>query len=269
MAITLISRPTQQIADLSPGGIYLSRWNATGMFDKINYTFNIQTADLASKLVISIREFGSDLLLSTNTYRPFMVGSFIVDVAPFVRSYLYSSFDPDMDAVNSIDVGCSLRFYIEYTQVLEDGSGVPIRDNSQAIYAVNSAMDIGNGYASNMFPYVPINADITDKALFLTDFDTPVWFEGYPLILSWCFDSTLAGKEIYLTQSELNSSQVEIELNEYEVDASQINRVNYLVIQPVTNSNTKFIDISLRTQNDIPDVYVDAGYVDEGYTQVL
>lgn len=269
MAITLIGRPKSLIAELSPEGFYYSKWNATGIFDKINYTFNIQSIDLASKLIVNVKEFGSNLLLSSNTYRPFKTGSLVVDVAPFVRSYLYSLFDPDFTAVNSIDVGASLRFYIEYIQIDEEGTSTIANDNANPMYAVNAAMEIGNENASNMLTYVPINADITDKALFLTDFQRPVWFEGYSMTLSFIFDHTLGGKEIYLTQKELNAAGVEIDENEFLLDTSKINRVNYVVLQTVENSLTKTLNVSLRTQNNITDTYVDSGYVDEGYVQTL
>lgn len=269
MAITLTGRPRVLIADLSPEGTFYSNWNATGKYDRINYTFNIQQADLQSRLRIDIKEFGSNLLLASNSYRPFKTGAMTIDISTFVKSYIYSTFNPDFDVVNSIDVGCSLRFYIEYTQIDEVGATTFATDVLNPIYAVHAAMPIGHTNGSNMFEYVPVQADITDKALFLTAFDVPVKFEGYPMAFSFLFDGSLGGKEVFLKQAELDVNQSSIDDANYELDLSKINRVNHITIQPILNANVGYLEISLQTGNDAPQYYVDAGYVDEGYTQII
>lgn len=268
MAITLIERPVKFIYDESPGGEYYSKWNSCGKFDRINYIFNIQENDLQSRLKIDLREFGSDKLLASNFYRPFKVGNFIVDVSAYVRGYLYSEYSNDLANTNNTDLGCSIRFYIEYTQVFENGSSAFQSDKINPIHAVHSANSIGDENGSNLKLFVPISADIEDKAKFLTSFDVPVLFEGYPLSLSFIFDNSLGGKEVFLNQNELDINKNSIAVNEFQLDASKINRVNIVNIQDLTESNTSFIQVNLSTGNDLNYYYVDEGYVDEGYTQI-
>jgi hypothetical protein len=265
MAITLISRPTVYKGDFSPGGTYYSKWNATGKYDKIVYGFNVPSVDLGSRLRVNVYELGSDLLLATNTYYPFKSGTFNVDVASFVRSYLYSRFAPNFNFVNSIDNGATVRFYIGY-QVDDE---VEIRDTVNPINAVHAAMPLGNSNGSNMSEYVPINVDTEDKAKFLTIFEKPVMFIGYPYIISFIYDPYLMGKELKLNVKELDANLAEIDEYEYELDRSAIYRVNYIVMPSIVNSDCKNLKISIKTGEDVNDYYVDEGYVDEGYIQII
>jgi len=269
MAITLIERPILFITDESPGGEFYSRWNSCGRLDRINYKFNVQENDLASVLRIDLREFGSDLLLASNEYRPFKVGDFVVDVSNFVRGYLYSQYNPDLNELNSIDNGASLRFYIEYTQILENESFTFQTDKNNPVHAVHSANKIGDVNGSNLKRFVPVPTEMENKAKFLTAFESPVMFEGYPFSLSFIFDSSLGGKEIYLNSKELNINKSEIDTYSYRLDESKINRVNYLVVPNLVNSEAAYVNARLTTGNDMPIYYVDEGYVDDGYTQIL
>jgi hypothetical protein len=270
MAINLISRPRIEIANVSPGGQYFSAWNSSGRFDTIIYSFQVTQDSIDSRLQINIKEFGSDLLLASNSYRPFKVGTIDIDVTAFVRPYLYSNYSPDANSVNSIDVGGSLRFYIEYTEIKRnDPNTTFVSDKQNPIYAVHSANQVGDVNGSNLKEYVGIQEDITPKAKFLTEFETPVAFEGYPFYISFLFDSNLGGKELALQQVEKSGSLSVLEDNDYELDKSKINRVNHLKLQPITNNQTSFVTISLKSGNDAPDFYVDEGYVDEGYVQII
>lgn len=264
MAITLVGRPTSSIYESSPGGLLVSRWNSTGRFDKITYSFNVPEADLGTRLTVNVYEYGSDLLLGSNTYNPFRSGIFNVDISSFVKGYLYSEFAPDLDSLNSVDLGCSIRFYIGYTTGVTE-----TRDILNPIYAVHSAMDVGNENGSNMKPFVPINYDIDDKALFLTKFTIPVLFTGYPLVISFLYDNYLAGKELLFNVIEQDVNGVLIDEYDYTIDTSKINRVNYIIVPLAVNSNCRKMVVGLKTGQDINDYYVDSGYVDEGYTQIL
>lgn len=273
MSISVAVRPRQQAylnAGSPPIPVY-TYWNAA--WNPIVYEFAVPTdVDRLSSLFIQIYELGTNTLLAANTYRPFQSGNFILDVSPYLRAYLFSKYQPDFTKINSIDNGNAIRFYITYTQTSEDGGTVIL--NSEQPYPITascSAMQFGDSDNGNMNRYVPLNfpIDEIDKAGFLTAFESPVMFNGYPFTLSFIYDASLGGHEVYanIEEQDINNSQL-IDYNSI-LDPSCVKKINYLLVPQPTQPNTKNIEVYLHTGNTINDYYVDEGYVDNGYQQIL
>lgn len=273
MAISVAVRP-RKLAYMNTGSppipVY-AYWNAA--WNPIVYEFAVPSdIDRASSLLINVYELGSNTLLASNTYIPFKSGNFIFDVAPFIRSYLFSKYSPDLTKINSSDQGNALRFYITYVQTSNDGGTVIY--NSEQPYPITascSAMQWGDQDNGSMNTYTPLNLPIAEenKAKFLTAFERPMMFNGYPLTLSFIYDASLGGHEVFANIEEQNINRAQLTLSENILDPSSVKKINYLKIPEPTQVDTKKINVFLHTGNTINDYYVDQGYVDNGYVQII
>ena len=272
MAITISERPRQIVYynNDSPAQPVYSNWNAG--WNPIVYKFSVANEDdINSTLVVRIYELGTDTFLSEDNIRPFRTGELIFDCGDKVRNYLLSSYSPSfINYDNSADPGNSIQFYITYTQILPNASQVFSSEQQRPIKAVCSAMRTGDKDNGNLKRFVPFNTDLPEqnKMKFLSCFETPVMWAGWPFSLSFIFSENIAGYELIKVEDELNINGQLLASNDTLLDASQIGRVNYLRVNDPQESDTDYIVVSLESGTSLPNYYVDPGYVEEGYVQV-
>ena len=272
MAISINTRPRvfYYNTDDSPAVAVYSNWCAA--WNPIVYGFAVASADLASYLIISIYEVGTNTLLSESTYRPFKVGTWNVDIAPSIRSYLFSAFETDFsDNDNCNDAGNALSFYITYTQVYENGDPQVFNsEQTRPIIASCSAMQFGDSYGGNMAKYTPFNFDLEEakKMKFLTAFEKPVMWYGYPISLSFIYATSLIGVELIKREVQQDVNGASLTTDDKVLDPYKIGKVNYLKINEPNQQYAQSVKVSLRTGDSIPNYYVEDGYIDDGYTQI-
>lgn len=273
MAITITDRPRTfyyNDGGSPPSNVY-SNWNA--VWNPIIYTFAVLDADILSSLLIEIYEVGSNTLLASNTVRPFKAGSWNVDIAPYIRGYLFSEYSADFASFNNCpDAGNHLNFYIQYTQKFDNGSA-PLFNSEQArpITAMCSAMQFGDTSGGNMEHYVPFNFDLPEeqKMKFLTGFETPVMWKDWPFSMSFVYSLNMMGVEIIKREVQQNGNGSALQTDNTNLDPTAIGKVNYLKINNPSQANAKSVLVSLRTGDPVSNFYVDEGYVDDGYTQII
>lgn len=273
MAISVAVRPRKlaYMTSASPPTPIYSYWNAA--WNPIVYEFSAPNdLDKGSSLFISVYEFASNTLLASNTYRLYRSGNFIFDVAPFIRPYLFSNYNPDLTKINSIDQGNALRFYITYVQTTEDGLNVIYNSEQHLpITASCSAMQWGDQDNGSMNSYTPFNTPLEEdqKAKFLTAFERPMMFKNYPFTLSFIYDANLGGNEIFANIEKQNINGAQLDINDDILDPSSVKKINYLKVPEPSQSDTKIVSVYLHTGETINDYYVDEGYVDNGYVQII
>ncbi len=267
MGASIIFRPITVIDE--PDQVK-SRWVAA--WNPIAYTFQFSgiTAPIAY-LVVYIYEYGSNTLLGKSTYNP-RGSTLVIDISHEIRSYLYSEYNPNFAGeINCKDTGNTLKCYLKYQLITLTGN-VPtaetmVSDESNYIYITNSAKQIKEVYGQNMGEYVPYGLDNIFKAKFLTKFDEPVYFTGYPFVISFIYSDLIVGHEIKLIEDRLNINASHLNYEETQLDTSQGHLINYLKLQDSYASNVGYVDISLSTGQPQDDVYVQEGYVETGYTE--
>lgn len=273
MAISVAIRPRKlaYYNEASPPTPIYSIWSAA--WNSIVYEFVVPNDnDKKSAIVISIYENSSNTLLAVNTYRPFKNGNLIVDLSPYIKAYLYSKYFTSFgNDINCIDNGNSINIYITYSQIFDDGSSVLFTSEQQRPISVScSAQQFGDKNDGNMINYTPFNTDLPEaqKMKFLTAFEKPMMFKGYPFTLSFIYSTNLIGYQVAqrTEEQDINSSQL-IVINT-DLNPNLIGRVNYLKINEPTQQNTKKIIVSLSTGDAVDNRYVDVGYVDNGYEQI-
>jgi hypothetical protein len=272
MAITIAVRPrtVAYYNEASPPVPVYSNWNAA--WNPIVYEFAVPTAaDRLSALLVNVYELGTNTLLASNTIRPFTSGNLIHDIGPYVRAYLFSQYQTNFTSFdNCKDAGNSIQFYITYTQIFDNGDDQIFNsDEVRPIVASCSAMQFGDENDGNMLVYLPVNKDVTDKAKFMTCFDRPIMWAGYPCTLSFIYPTDLISIQIYKKESQLNVNQQLLTADDINLDPSGVGSVNYLLVSEPDDANARFMKVALYTGDSIPNYYVDPGYVDEGYEQIL
>lgn len=271
--ISITTRPRQQvyINSGSPGVPVWSNWNAA--WNTIVYTFNVEASDVASGIRLSVYESGTNTLLIDAFMRPYKLGSWNVDIAPYLRSYLFSKYQTNFTlGDNCGDLGNSLTFYITYQQIYDNATpSVFSTEITRPIIACCSALQFGDQYGENMREYTPFNKDLDEeyKAKFLTAFKRPVMFKGFPFTLSFIYNYDLVGVQVEKVEQQNDTNDSPLEIETIDLDPTKIGTINYLNIKEPDQQHCKSITTFLQTGNEIENYYVDPGYVDSGYEQVL
>lgn len=273
MAITIIKRPREYYYtdSGSPAVAVYSNWNA--IWNPLVYTFSAIQSDIRSSLAIKMYEVGTNTLLSSDTRRPFRTGEWNIDLSNQIRSYLYSKYETDFTTDdNCKDEGNALNFYITYQQSFDDGS-TPIFNSEQdrPIVACCAAFQFGRVLGANMALYTPFNQNLSEdkKMKFMTGFKNPVMFKGYPFTLSFIYSLNMLGVELVKEEKELDSNKNVLLTTYTGLSPVPAGKVNYLKINEPSDPLCRSIRVCLRTGEPIDNVYVEDGYVDNGYTQIL
>lgn len=265
MAVSITSRPSKLIYSGSPSSV-TSRY--TCACHPIVYGFNFTIVpDAGYRIIVSIYESGSNTLLGMRSFRPLSTGINKLDISRFIKPYLESSFDCDFSQINQAEQDTILRFYITYQEAFSDGTfGSLITDASNYISAILSTKQIGEQYGQNMADYVPFGIEQAGYAKFLTEFEQPVLFKGWPFSLSFVYSSEIGGHEIKRIQEKRDVNGDLISDDETQLIRTEINNINHLLVVP---SDSRYVDVYLESGEAVPESYVYAGYVEDGYTEDL
>jgi len=126
------------------------------------------------RIDVDVHNSSDDSLIGSMTVSPNILGVAFVDVSFILKNVLYR----DWELTNASLIG-SIGFYIKYQEFFTGSSSTIIDDVASPRYAVIAALQIGN------------NADLdayeigSSTKKFLTKFDTPSMWRGYPFSLSF------------------------------------------------------------------------------------
>jgi hypothetical protein len=271
MSIVINSRPVRDLFT-DPIGKKCN-WNA--VHNPLVYTFTCSGIDSTSYyVVVEIYELTTALLLGKSTYKPFLNsagtgGAVKADISHYVKAYLKNKYATPA-GVNARDINNTVGFYIIIKEYTVDGLLNSTTDQTNPIYALNAAKQIGDLYGSNMGEYYPWNEDLGEsrRAKFLTKFVQPRYFPGYPFTLSFIY-ANLSGVEIKRIEDKLDINSQHVSDTETQLDVTQVNAVNLLTLAGDYDPGIKFVNVSLKTGAALPETYTYLGYVEEGYTETI
>jgi hypothetical protein len=136
--------------------------------------------------------------------------------------------------------------------------------NSNVYYWTNSAKQLQDPYNTNMADHVPFLDK--DKAKFLTSFVKPTYFPGFPFSVSFIYSEGIIARNI-LAVEDYYVGGVVVDSDATDLDQSMCPAVNRLVLIGGYNTLINELDLYLSDEGDNPILYVDSGYVDDGYTE--
>ena len=170
-----------------------------------------------------------------------------INVAPFLRSLLTYDDDYNYSSINAQDLSRCNAFTLTFAEAWNGYEGSYDAEGTSTYYYVNAVHQLHHQYNGNMGEFVPFsNYDADDvRAKFLSDFETPTYFEGYPFSLDFIFNNDLDVSTYdykrFEKQLDVNESTVST-ANEtlLETEKSYVNRMK---LTGSYNSSTKYLDV--------------------------
>jgi hypothetical protein len=236
--------------------------------DRLNYFVrtNIYVVD----------EFNNYVLAGQSVNRPSSSGAVEVDVSSFLKSKVGYTNEFDYSLLNDKDLTLGGGYNIEYSENWKDFEG-PFSGLSETElrFYVNSAKQIQDLYGQNMGEYVPFYFTSPSAAYpeskFLSDFETPTYFPGFPFSLAFIYSEYLVGIETFKGEEGFDvngNTSIAVDLKELSnVRSQNVNRLTVNGSYPLT---TKTIDVWLETDGTVDCVeFLTPGYVAVGYVESI
>jgi hypothetical protein len=161
------------------------------------------------------------------SFTPGTDGVAYCDISQIVKAYLTAEWN-SLAGLNEAEADTSLKVYIKY-QEYYDGAliGAQTSDSASPIHGVLAGLQIPSANGNNLTDYVP--ADYLKK--FLTVFERPKIWRGYPATLSFIFPSGI-NYNVIRTQHNAAGTTVasgtEFMTGASDPDSGHVNRLNLL-----------------------------------------
>jgi len=204
--------------------------------------------------------FGIDIYntyteLLTSNYSTDLKGQIKVNIYEFVRTlavyennFNYIESGIINKAVEGEGGRYAVRWFEYYNGALQQTSNL-----EQVRYWVNAAKQIGDLYGDNMAEYVP-TADATrvdpDRAKFLTVFEKPTRFEGFPFSLSFIYSDNLTNLQITREEDHFDVNDISVNTESDNLDISYRFAVNRLNVSDAYPSDAESFDIWLESGSE-------------------
>jgi len=140
------------------------------------------------------------------------------DISAFLKSSLSYAETFGFDVLNKKDTTVSNFFILKFAEFWSGYTGNYSSEGTGKFYLINSVRQLGDPYNGNMGDYTIFsNYDIADpRAKFLSDFEKPSYFEGYPFSLDFIFNADY-GSSFSLNKHEekfnINNSSSGVDVN--------------------------------------------------------
>jgi len=222
--------------------------------------------------IYGVNETPAYFEIGTSINRPNETGLLKVDAAAFLKTIVSYQDTFKYNQLNKSDASQGGQFNIQYRESWTGTTGAWSGISSVNLYYyVNAAKQIQQIYGSNMGEYVPFDTAFTTepKAKFLSDFNKPTYFPGYPFSLSFIYSDAVAGSQLvkFEVQKDINGGTVSTA--SINLDPSYLQQVNRLMLAEDYDCATKEVDVWLQTDGAACREYVLIDYVAEDYVEEL
>lgn len=136
-------------------------------------------------------------------------------------------------------------------------------------YAVDGVRQLLDTYGQNFADFVPFAQDITEKARFLTEFERPAYFVGYPFCLGFIFTDEVAGYEMTREEEKYSDPATQVGATSANIDPSQGGGVNILRLAGGYSDEVELVDVFLKLGSVAVISYFESGYHDDGYFETV
>ena len=155
------------------------------------------------------------------------------------------------NVINKLQAGDGGQFNIIWREIF-DGvtTNVPFTslNSNNVFYWSNSTKQIKDIYSANMGDFNPtIDETRTDKAKFLSVFDKPTYFVGYPFSISFIYSDQLENKEVSRREITKNINGTQVASTTDLINMTERGFVNRLMLKQSYTSDVKSVDLWLET----------------------
>lgn len=184
-------------------------WPVGGASDVGSYWVNLLSKRADYSVQISLVDAATNLILEQIDYQPFKSGDMKIDIGAWIKAYLSTVLDTTYPTTSRADENSAKSFYLKWLPTYT-GSAETETTDSFFYYGVNAANQLQNENGVNFADYVGFDADLSEgnKAKFLTVFDEPVYWPGYPFKIG------------YIVEREAGNPEVTRKENHYETDGT-------------------------------------------------
>ena len=195
--------------------------------------------------------------------RPAVNGVFDFDPHGYLLSYAELDDRFLYNAINKKQVRQGSRFVFTYKENWTGSANTESRPSSaNTFYWANGIKQLQEKYNFNLAKHVLFPS--LDTAKFMSDFDKPTYFPGFPFSLSFIWSDKVAGRQLQRVEDDFVGAVAATNL-----DASQGLAVNRVMLAGGYPSSVSEIDVWLNDNGAINLHYVKPGYVAEGYVMPI
>ena len=164
------------------------------------------------------------------SYSPNSLGSLIIDISAILKGNLIDDIDADLTGSTEVfdDTNVYTGFYIKYREVWTGSAEAQTNDVANQFYTTLSALQIPSATGGNLLEYVETPSQ------FLTKFDSPVMWLGYPFLLSAIINEDI-GANIYIASDDDQSTPADMTGKQIAFDLNQI----------ITDQTVKEVDMTI------------------------
>jgi hypothetical protein len=250
-------------------------WDATLGTSAILLWSKKETYKIRLTINAYIPSLGRTVLLGTLIGTPNSKGVCAIDCRTMLEYEMNKVNAFSFDTVNQVLNSGWLRFNIGYkdtyfedgvlttsTDVVEDTEIVNDADVVVDYWAIDGVKYLLEDYGQNYADYVTQLPTVNAK--FLTSFDRPTYFVGYPFSLTYINNLPTYTQTIEADELDANGSTINhIDDNIIDVTQGLQQVVPFDTFEPLTES----INVWLEVGGVAADGYVGDGYVDDGYVE--
>lgn len=165
------------------------------------------------------------------------------------------------DQINKAIDGEGGKYSIKFKEVfLRSGESDEIITETGIYYWVNSSKQVQEVYGTNVGEHVPtLDAARTEKAKFLSVFEKPTYFVGFPFSLSFLYSDNLLKKQITREEERFDINGVSLSTSSDNLSISERFYNNRMLISQGYDSSVKEVDVWLESGADVGGTVVEEG----------
>jgi hypothetical protein len=212
--------------------------------------------------VYSVDESNTYVYAGTQDVRPAPSGEFTFDVHGYLMSKAEQTDNFAYNVINKkrIKTGSKYNFTIQeyWTGSNTQPSAL---GGANTYYWTNSAKQIQEKYNFNVGAHVLFRT--IDTAKFMSDFDKPTYFPGFPFSLSFIWSEKVAGRQLQRVEDNFTATTTD------NLDAAQATAVNIMMLKGGYATSVDEIDVWLNDGGVATLNYVSTGYVSITYVEPI
>ena len=198
--------------------------------------------------VLMFDENGALDEIGTLSHQPDVDGKITINVSAWIKSKGVFKNTFDYDQINKAIYGEGGKYQLRFREIYTGNEDPPFVQLFSIFYWTNSAKQIQDVYGSNMGDYVPTtDGTRTDKAKFMTSFEKPTYFVGYPFSMNFIYSNNLENFAITREEEQFDINDSAVNTSSELLLASERFLVNRLMIEQSYPSNVSEVDVWLES----------------------
>lgn len=180
-------------------------------------------------------------------------GNMRLDVSEFITTYLVKEAPDNYAFINFKDPDTFGKFSIVTQEFWTGSSESEVGDLTQYFF-VDAVKYVNDLYGQNLCDYLMFPDEVDPLPKWLTDFDSPTFFAGYPFDLSFIYPDSMTGETLRRNEQEYNGQGTPLSSIQTDLDADQIGGVNRMTLTETYTAGTKSIDVNIDFNDGVDNI---------------